>query len=93
MFTSLQGTFKAFISCIIQALAAKSFSKLWHIQTPINQSQNIGMSIFRSIICNTWEYQDFDQSFARVGNIKTLINRLQDLGISGWLVVLGLTAL
>ena len=83
LFTSLQDTFKAFISCIIQTLAAQSFSKLWHIRTPINYLQDTGISILRSIICKTWAYQDFDQSFARFGHTRTLINHLQDLGISG----------
>ena len=69
LFTLLQGIFKAFISCTIQNLAAQSFSQLWHIRTLINHSQDIGISILRSII---WI----------LGHIKTLINRLQDLGIS-----------
>ena len=83
LFTSLQGTFKSFISCIIQTLAAQSFSKLWHSRTPINHSQDIGISILRSIICKTWAYQDFDQSFARFGHIRTLINHLQNWAIAG----------
>ena len=82
LFTSLQGTFKAFISCIIETLAAQSFSKLWHIQTPINHLQDIGISILQSIICQTRAFQDFDQSFARLGHIRTLIYHLQDSGIS-----------
>ena len=83
LFTSLQGTFKAFISCIIQTLAAQSFSKLWHIQTPINHLQDIGISILQSTICKMRAFQDFDQSFARFGHVRTLINHLQDSGISG----------
>ena len=59
----------------MQTLAAQSFSKLWHIWTPINHSQDTGISILQSIICNTWAYLDFDQS-------------LQDLGISGlWSII------
>ena len=73
----------------------QSFARLGHVKTPINGSQNlgisrlskqsqvIGISIFRLIIRKTWAYQlRHGQSFARLGLIKIPINHSQDFGIS-----------
>ena len=36
----------------------QSFTRLWHIKTPINCSQDLGISKLWSIICMTWAYPD-----------------------------------
>ena len=65
-------------SIIFKSLAypdsSQSFARHWHIHTPINHLQDLGISRLRSIVCKIWTYPDFDQSFTRFGHIRTPIN-------------------
>ena len=66
----------------------QSFPRHWHIHTPINHLQDLGLSRLWSIVCKILAYLDCDQLFTRFGHIRTSINHLQDFGITVfWLII------